>query len=68
MDGQVVRVNQSQFADALGVTRQTVSHWKSGATHPSPRALRQLANITQIPYNDLTAALLLDKGYIEHPG
>lgn len=66
MDGQVVRVSQSALADALGVSRQALSQWKSGAVRPSPENLQRLADITQIPYGDLTAALLLDMGYVEN--
>lgn len=64
MDGQVIRVNQSQLADALGVSRQIVSAWKAGESRPSPASLRRIANVTRIPYAELTAALLLDMGYV----
>lgn len=65
MDGQVIRVNQSQLADALGVGRQTITQWKRGETRPSPVNLRRLHEVTRIPYSDLTAALLRDMGYTD---
>lgn len=65
MDGQVIRVNQSQLADALGVGRQTITQWKRGETRPSPANLRRLHEVTRIPYSDLTAALLRDMGYVD---
>lgn len=65
LDAQLIRVNQSQLADALGVQRQTVSQWKSGETRPSPEKLRRLHEVTRIPYPVLTDALLRDMGYRE---
>lgn len=64
MDGQVVRVNQSQLADALGVGRQSISQWKAGAA-PSPRHLRAIRRVTRLDWNLLTDALLRDMGYTE---
>lgn len=65
MDGQVIRINQSQFAEALGVSRQTVSQWKSGEVRPSPQSMRLIASVTRIPFASLTSALLIDMGYTE---
>ena len=39
MDGQIVRVNQAQLAEALGVNRQSLSQWKHGQARPSPDSL-----------------------------
>lgn len=64
MDGQVIRVNQSQLASAIGVGRQTITQWKRGETRPSPDNLRRLSEVTRIPYSDLTDALLRDLGYV----
>lgn len=64
MDGQVIRVNQSQLADAIGVGRQTITQWKRGETRPSPENLRRLSEVTHISYPDLTDALLRDLGYV----
>lgn len=64
MDGQVVRMNQSQVAEAFGVGRQSLSQWKAGAT-PSPKHLRAIRRVTRIDWNLLTDALLRDMGYVE---
>lgn len=64
MDGQIVRVNQSQLADALGVNRQSLSQWKAGSA-PSPKHLRAIRRVTRLDWNLLTDALLTDMGYVE---
>lgn len=65
MDGQIVRVNQSQLADALGVNRQSLTQWKQGQARPSPTNLRALRRVTRIDWALLTDALLRDMGYTE---
>ena len=65
MDGQIVRVNQSQLADAIGVNRQSLSQWKQGQARPNPENLRALRQVTRIEWALLTDALLRDMGYVE---
>lgn len=65
MDGQIVRVNQSQLAEALGVNRQSLTQWKLGQARPSPDSLRALRRVTRIDWALLTDALLRDMGYVE---
>lgn len=65
MDGQIVRVNQSQLAEALGVNRQSLTQWKMGYARPNPENLRALRRVTRIDWSLLTDALLRDMGYVE---
>lgn len=65
MDGQIVRVNQSQLADAVGVNRQSLTQWKQGQARPSPANLRSLRRVTRLDWTLLTDALLRDMGYVE---
>lgn len=65
MDGQLVRVNQSALAEAVGVTRQALSQWKNGQARPSPETLRRLRDVTRLEWSVLTDALLHDMGYTE---
>lgn len=68
MNGQLVRSNQAALAEAVGVSRQAISQWKSGESLPKPPNLRRLHAVTQIPFSDLTDALLLDLGYTLEEG
>jgi transcriptional regulator with XRE-family HTH domain len=65
MDGQIVRVNQAQLAEALGVNRQSLSQWKHGQARPSPESLRAIRRVTRLDWHLLTEALLTDLGYVE---
>lgn len=65
MDGQIVRVNQSQLAEAIGVNRQSLTQWKLGQSRPSPESLRALRRVTRIDWSLLTDALVRDLGYVE---
>ena len=65
LDGQMLRTNQSQLADAIGVPRQSLSQWKKGQARPAPENLRALRRVTRIDWNLLTDALLRDMGYVE---
>lgn len=65
MDGQIVRVNQAQLAQAIGVNRQSLTQWKLGQARPSPESLRALRRVTRLDWDLLTDALLRDMGYTE---
>lgn len=65
MKSQLIRVNQSQFADAVGVERQAVSQWKYGEARPAPASLRRISEVTRIPFTRLVMAMLVDMGYLE---
>ncbi len=62
--GEVIRrqrqrchMTQEFIADQLGVSRQAVSKWESGATAPSTANLMALANLFQIDAADLLRSL-----------
>lgn len=65
MRSQLIRVNQSQLADAVGVERQAVSQWKYGEARPGPASLRRISEVTRIPMSRLLIAVLVDMGYLE---
>ncbi len=64
LDAQMFRPTQSQLAGKLGVTRSAVSQWKHGQARPTPENLRDLADLTRIPYVDLRTAVIEDLGYL----
>lgn len=69
LDASPFGATQAQLARAVGVTRQTVGGWKSGASTPTPEHLRALANALTLAgggrdvYDRLLRAVLLDQGY-----
>lgn len=46
-------VSQTQLAEAIGVTRQTVSNWEKGISYPDARMLEQLANALHCQMDEL---------------
>ena len=46
-------LSQSQVADSLAVSRQTVSQWLKGAKFPRPEKLLRLSKLLQLSFNDL---------------
>lgn len=64
MNAQFIRVNQAQLADAIGVTRQTVSQWKHRQVIPTPDNLQRISEVTRIPMAELLIAVLADMGYL----
>ncbi len=46
-------LTQCQLAEKLGVSQAAVAQWENGITHPSYSILRPLANVLNIPVDDL---------------
>ena len=46
-------MSQEQLADRLGITRQSVSKWESGASDPSTSNLLALAKLYGVSAEDL---------------
>lgn len=46
-------MSQAQLAEAVGVTRQTVSNWEKGISYPDARMLEQLANALRCQMDEL---------------
>lgn len=45
---KVAQVSQEQLAQAIGVSRQTLSHWENGQGQPDEAALRRIAQTLQV--------------------
>lgn len=45
---KVAQVSQEQLAQAIGVSRQTLSHWENGQGQPDEAALRRMAQALQV--------------------
>lgn len=45
---KVAQVSQEQLAQAIGVSRQTLSHWENGQGQPDEAALRRIAQALQV--------------------
>jgi transcriptional regulator with XRE-family HTH domain len=56
-------ISDSQIAEKLGVTRQTVGNWTKGHT-PKPANLSDLARLLDVSYTRLLDAMLTDAGYL----
>lgn len=51
-------MEQTDVAERVGVTQQTVSKWENGESVPKGRNVLPLANALGVNQNDLTARLL----------
>ena len=49
-------LTQERVAEMLHVSRQTISRWEKGASQPTSRQIRELAEIYHIPENQLMKA------------
>ena len=47
-----LRLTQSEFADKVGVTRQTVNGWETGYKNPSFRSLRIIEKMFEVKIKD----------------
>ena len=56
-------LTQEQAAEALGVTRQTVSNWENGKTWPD---IRNIVDISELYHVELDC-LLKEKGQVSRP-
>lgn len=45
---RAAQISQEQLAQALGVSRQTVSHWENGHSQPDEAVLRSIAQILEV--------------------
>lgn len=45
--------NQTDLAKALGVTQLTVSNWETGITFPTPRRIKDVAEVLGISAEEL---------------
>ena len=54
---KAARVNrgltQAEVADALNVTKKTVSYWENGKTIPKLDKIELLCNLLHVQYNDI---------------
>lgn len=54
---KAARVNrgltQAEVADALNVTKKTVSYWENGKTIPKLDKIELLCNLLNVQYNDI---------------
>lgn len=46
-------LSQSQLAQMLGVSRNAISQWEAGTTHPSARRLSLLSRVLNVPVDDI---------------
>lgn len=44
---------QNELGEKIGVSGGAVSLWEKGATHPNVRKLKKLADILQVPIEEL---------------
>jgi len=51
-------LTQDDFAQRIGVKRETVSHWCRGRCRPAPRRISKIISVTQgkVTLDDLQAA------------
>ncbi|MCC8150110.1 MAG: helix-turn-helix domain-containing protein [Lachnospiraceae bacterium] len=54
-------MTQQALADRLYVTRQTISRWESGTRYPDLSTAKKLADILEIPLDDLLSGEDLEK-------
>ncbi len=50
---ETLGLTQTNVADTLGVSRQTVSQWLKGVKFPRPVKLLKLSKLLQLPFDDL---------------
>lgn len=43
------RMSQQEFADKIGVSRETIANWESGKGEPTMTHLRKMSEISGIP-------------------
>jgi transcriptional regulator with XRE-family HTH domain len=54
-----------QVAARLGVTATTLGNWRDPSDLPRRENLRALAELTEIPYDEVLRAALSDTGYLQ---
>jgi transcriptional regulator with XRE-family HTH domain len=64
IDRQRYRVSKAAVADAVGVSRQTITNWMDGTVMPGSDNARRLAAAIEQPYSRVLDALLVDAGYL----
>jgi transcriptional regulator with XRE-family HTH domain len=62
-----IGLNQDDVATAIGVSRQTVGRWESGASNPQPAIRRKLAKVLHVSADELSF-LLVNGADAERPG
>ena len=50
---KIKRISQAKLARAVGVSRQTISNWEGGYTHPDIIYLVKLAEVLEIKIDSL---------------
>jgi transcriptional regulator with XRE-family HTH domain len=60
-------LNQTEFANKIGVTQGTVSQWEHGLTRPNSDQLRSISNVFNISIDDLLKGESLIKPFPEVP-
>lgn len=48
-----INISQEQLGEQVGVTRQTISNWELGETHPNPEQLKLLSKTLNISIDEL---------------
>lgn len=49
------KLSQDEFAEQVGVTRQSVIKWENGTMKPSMQNLRQISEIFHVPLNEIVS-------------
>lgn len=63
IDAQKIPPTQAQMARLLGVSRGTITNWKTG-TVPKPAQVDRIVERTDIGKQELLTAVLQDQGYL----
>ncbi|MBA4601890.1 helix-turn-helix domain-containing protein [Thermoactinomyces mirandus] len=53
LNGRKMKPNMTNLAIALGVVKQQVTMWGSGASYPRPETLYKMAKVLDVSVNDL---------------
>ena len=64
---KAARVNagltQTEFADALGVSKMTVFEWENGKRRVRPVYMPMIASVTGVSVNDIILPTIITKSY-----
>lgn len=64
---KAARVNagltQTEFADALGVSKMTVFEWENGKRRVRPVYMPLIARVTGVPVDDIILPTVITKSY-----
>lgn len=60
--------SDARIAELVGFSTSALSKWMAGRNRPTAEHLHQLADRTDIPYEELLLAADADSGYRDRPG